>query len=81
MSRYPRLCILVKHVYNLGPYSTTILKNILYLVLQIFLCIRKYHNFWLAKPYGLANQKLCYFQIYKILNTEQDFFDILDIRK
>ena len=22
------------------------------------------HNFWLAKPYGLANQKLCYSQIW-----------------
>ena len=21
------------------------------------------HNFWLAKPYGLANQKLCYIQM------------------
>ena len=44
------------------------------------------HNFWLAKPFGLANQKLCYIQIYKILekktknvldwlvNTEPDKF-------
>ena len=23
------------------------------------------HNFWLAQPYVLANQKLCYIQIYK----------------
>ena len=23
------------------------------------------HNFWLAKPYDLANQKLCYIQIDK----------------
>ena len=23
------------------------------------------HNFWLAKPYGLANQKLCYIPIDK----------------
>ena len=21
------------------------------------------YNFWLAKPYGLANQKLCYIQM------------------
>ena len=28
------------------------------------------HNFWLAKPYGLANQKLCYIQIYKILEKK-----------
>ena len=27
------------------------------------------HNFWLAKPYGLANQKLCYIQI--VLNIDQ----------
>ena len=26
------------------------------------------HNFWLAKPYGLANQKLCYIQMF--LNIE-----------
>ena len=24
------------------------------------------HNTWLAKPYGLANQKLCYIQIYEL---------------
>ena len=23
----------------------------------------KWHNFWLAKPYGLANKKLSYFRI------------------
>ena len=23
------------------------------------------YNIWLAKPYGLANQKLCYIQIYR----------------
>ena len=28
------------------------------------------HNFWLAKPYGLANQQLCYIQIYKILEKK-----------
>ena len=27
------------------------------------------HNFGLAKPYGLANQKLCYFQMH--LNIEK----------
>ena len=27
-----------------------------------------YHNFWLAKPYGLANQKLYYIQLW--LNIE-----------
>ena len=24
--------------------------------------IWKLHNFWLAKPFGLANQNVCYFQ-------------------
>ena len=28
------------------------------------------HNFRLAKPYGLANKKLCYIQIYKILEKK-----------
>ena len=28
--------------------------------------ISKSHDFWLAKPYGLANKKSCYLQIYKI---------------
>ena len=27
------------------------------------------HNFWLAKPYDLANQKLCYIQMLR--NTEK----------
>ena len=27
------------------------------------------HNFWLAKPYGLANQKSCYIQM--LLNIEK----------
>ena len=27
------------------------------------------HNFWLAKQYGLANQKLCYIQM--LLNMEK----------
>ena len=29
----------------------------------------KKHNFWLAKPYGLANQRLCYFQ--RLLDIEK----------
>ena len=33
-------------------------------------------NFWLAKPYGLPNQKLCYIQIYKIL--EKGTKNVLD---
>ena len=32
------------------------------------------HNFWLAKPYGLANQKLCYIQIYKVLEKKTKNF-------
>ena len=28
-----------------------------------------HHNFWLAKPDGLANQKLCYIQM--LLNIEK----------
>ena len=27
------------------------------------------NNFWLAKPYGLANQKMCYIQM--LLNIEK----------
>ena len=27
------------------------------------------HNFWLAKPYGLANPKLCYIQM--LLNVKK----------
>ena len=30
------------------------------------------HNFWLAKPYGLANQKLCYIWIYKSCRKRQN---------
>ena len=33
------------------------------------LTIWMYHNFWLAKPYGLANQKLYYIQLW--LNIEK----------
>ena len=36
--------------------------------------IWKQHNFWLAKPYGLANQKLCYIQIYKSWRKRQRTF-------
>ena len=44
---------------NLGPYSPTSLKSILFLFLEDFV------NF---KPYGLANQKLCNIQM--LLNIE-----------
>ena len=30
---------------------------------------KKKHNFWLAKPNGIANQELCYFQM--LLNAEK----------
>ena len=50
--------------HNQGPYSQTILKNILCLFLHD-LQIGMWHNFWLAKPYCLANQKLCYIHIYR----------------
>ena len=53
---------------NQGPYSPTVLKNILCLFLQD-LWIWMQDNFWLAKPYGLANQKLCYIQMQ--LNIEK----------
>ena len=53
--------------YLLGPYSPTILKDILCLFLQD-LKIWMWHNFWLAKPYCLANQKLCY--VLMLLNIE-----------
>ena len=52
------------------------------------------HNFWLAKPHGLANQKVCYIQVFlKIeksgekdkehliewsVNRDPDFFLYLD---
>ena len=32
------------------------------------------HNFLLAKPYSLANQKLCYIQIRKFLKERQRIF-------
>ena len=32
------------------------------------------HSFWLAKPYGLANQKLCYIPIYKSWRKGQIIF-------
>ena len=46
-----------------GPYLPTILKNIFCRFLPN-LQIRIWHNFWLAKPYGSANQKLCLIPIY-----------------
>ena len=52
----------------MGPYSPIILKNILCLFLQD-LRIWMQHNYWLAKPYILANQKLCYIQM--LLNIEK----------
>ena len=45
-----------------GPYSPTILKNILCCFVQD-LQIGMEHNFWFAKLNGLANQKLCYIQM------------------
>ena len=30
------------------------------------------HNFWLAKPYGLANKKLCYIQIGKFWRKDKE---------
>ena len=59
-----------KSSLDLGLYSPTILKNILGLFFQN-LQIRMQHNFWLAKPNGLAglaNHKLCYVQM--LLNIE-----------
>ena len=35
------------------------------------------HKFWLAKPYGLANQQLCYIQIHRIWRQIRIFFRIL----
>ena len=52
-----------------NPNSPTILKKILCLSHQDFV-IWKLHNFWLAKPHGLANQKLCYIQM--LLNEEKN---------
>ena len=31
------------------------------------------HNFWLAKPYGLADQQLYYIQIYKIAEKDKEW--------
>ena len=41
---------------------------------SIFRSIWMKHNFWLAKPYGLANQKLCYIQICKSWRQRQRMF-------
>ena len=54
--------------FDLNPYSPTILKNILCFFLQ-HLQVRMQHNFGLAKPYGLTNQKLCYIQM--LLNASR----------
>ena len=45
---------------HLCLYSPTVLKNILCLFFQDFVNGKATH-FWLAKPYGLAYQKFCYF--------------------
>ena len=45
-----------------GTDSLTMLENVLSLVLHIFLHLEIISNFDSAKPYGLANQKLCCFQ-------------------
>ena len=51
---------------HLDPYSPTILMSSLCLQnLHIWM----QHNFWLNKPYDLANQKFCYIQI--PLNVEK----------
>ena len=55
-------------IQGLGPNTPTILKNILCFFLQD-LYIWTQHNFWLSKPDGLANQKLCYIQL--LLNIEK----------
>ena len=44
-------------------YSPIILKNILPLLLQDFVKFECNTTSDLAKPYGLANQKLCYIQM------------------
>ena len=54
-----------------GLYSTTILENILSLVLQIFPYLEAFEC---NTPYGLANQKLCYIQIYKSWRKRQRTF-------
>ena len=57
--------------YNQSPYIPTFLQNVPSLVLQIFLYLEAFecntNSNWLnrTKPYGLANQNLCYIQIYK----------------
>ena len=39
------------------PFSRT------FFVFVSKICKFECNNFWLAKPYGLANQKLCYIQM------------------
>ena len=54
-----------------GLYSPTMCKHVLFLVLQILLYLAPFEcntsSDWL---YGLANQKLCYIQIYEILEKK-----------
>ena len=69
---------LFKVLNHKGPYSPTILKNVLRHVLQIFLYLEAFEtnttSVWLNHTvnYGLANHKMCYFQIYKILREKDD---------
>ena len=56
---------------KLGPYSLTILKNILCLFLQEFVNLKVTTSDWLNHN-GLASQKLCYFKI--ILIIQRDVF-------
>ena len=51
----------------LGPYSPTILKRFFVFLSKV--CKLEYNNFWLAKPYGSASQKLCFIQT--LLNIEK----------
>ena len=60
---------------DVGPYSLTTLKNVLCRVLQVFLYLAVFEcntaSKWLNHTvYGLTNQKLCYIQIYKILEKK-----------
>ena len=50
------------HMLSRARIHQTILKNILCLLLHD-LQIGMLYNFWLAKPYCLANQKLCSIQM------------------
>ena len=53
-------CVVIYYDCELGPYSPTILKNI-----QMYTFSPRFVNLnvtQLLKPYGIANQKLCYIQ-------------------